>query len=243
MNFSRLKKLLLALGLMAVCAASFAVFDPVNDDTDLFRNNPNIPAQRPNVLIIIDNTANWNSAFANEKAALISVVNGLDSSFNVGLMYFTGSGGATDGAAVRFGVRQMTPTNKARLAQMLTRAELYDLLNYSGYEEKEAYPEFQGLISTIAGLGEDPDHGCGRAMWEYEPELDRFGTPMALMLLPMWTHGCIDSMEGLFFESAATRSWPQFCSPWMRTRCSLPRTRKVFTAAVPMSVGQSISSS
>jgi hypothetical protein len=34
-------------------------------------------------------------------------------------------------------------------------------------------------------------------MWEYEPELVRYGTPMALMLLPHWTHGCIGSMEGL----------------------------------------------
>jgi hypothetical protein len=43
-----------------------------------------------------------------------------------------------------------------------------------------------------------------RAMWEYESQLDRLGTPMALMLLPYWTDGCIGSMEGLFFESSAT---------------------------------------
>jgi hypothetical protein len=41
-------------------------------------------------------------------------------------------------------------------------------------------------------------------MWEYEPNLDRYGTPMAPMLLPYWTHGCIGSMEGLFFESASS---------------------------------------
>jgi len=41
-------------------------------------------------------------------------------------------------------------------------------------------------------------------MWEYEPELDRYGTPMALMLLPYWTEGCIGSMEGLYFEASAT---------------------------------------
>ena len=48
------------------------------------------------------------------------------------------------------------------------------------------------------------EHGCGRAMWEYEKELDRYGTPMALMLLPHWTDGCIGSMEGLYFEASAT---------------------------------------
>ena len=41
-------------------------------------------------------------------------------------------------------------------------------------------------------------------MWEYDPSLNRFGTTMSLMLLPYWTNGCIDSMEGLLFESSAT---------------------------------------
>jgi hypothetical protein len=48
------------------------------------------------------------------------------------------------------------------------------------------------------------DQGCGRAMWEYDPSENRFGTTMSLMLLPYWTNGCIDSMEGLLFESAST---------------------------------------
>ncbi|HET9077526.1 MAG TPA: phosphomannomutase/phosphoglucomutase, partial [Acidimicrobiales bacterium] len=37
-----------------------------------------------------------------------------------------------------------------------------------------------------------------------EPELDQMGTPDALMLLPYWTHGCIGSQEGLYYESSAT---------------------------------------
>jgi membrane protein YdbS with pleckstrin-like domain len=47
-------------------------------------------------------------------------------------------------------------------------------------------------------------YGCGRAMWEYSDTENRFGTPEALMLLPYWTNGCVDSMEGLLFESSAT---------------------------------------
>jgi hypothetical protein len=74
--------------------------------------------------------------------------------------------------------------------------------NYSGYEEKDAYREYHDVVTTMGQLGEQ--RGCGRAFWEYEKELDRYGTPMALMLLPHWTDGCIESMEGLYFEASAT---------------------------------------
>ena len=74
--------------------------------------------------------------------------------------------------------------------------------NYEGYERKVAYPEYRDIIDTMTRVGRE--NGCGRSSWEYEPELDRYGTPMALMLLPYWTHGCIGSMEGLYFESSAT---------------------------------------
>ncbi len=74
--------------------------------------------------------------------------------------------------------------------------------NYSGYQGKPAWPEYHDLMTTMARVG--ARYGCGRAMWEYSPNEDRFGTTMALMLLPYWTNNCIDSMEGLFFESSAT---------------------------------------
>jgi hypothetical protein len=74
--------------------------------------------------------------------------------------------------------------------------------NYSGYERKPSYPEYHEVVTRMQQVGRT--NGCGRAMWEYEPELDRYGTPMALMLLPYWTNGCVGSMEGLFFESSAT---------------------------------------
>lgn len=80
--------------------------------------------------------------------------------------------------------------------------------NFSGYETesgpgaKKRKAEYFDLIETMGKLGRD--RGCGRALWEYEPELDSMGTPMALMLLPYWTKGCIGSQEGLYFESSAT---------------------------------------
>ncbi len=74
--------------------------------------------------------------------------------------------------------------------------------NFSGYEGKAAWPEYQALMATMTTVGQQ--EGCGRAMWEYEKDLDRYGTPMALMLLPFWTDGCIGSMEGLYFETSTT---------------------------------------
>ena len=74
--------------------------------------------------------------------------------------------------------------------------------NYSGYERKTAYPEYRGIVTTMAAVGRE--HGCGRSLWEYSPDLNDYGTPMALMLLPHWTDGCIGSMEGLYFEASST---------------------------------------
>jgi len=84
--------------------------------------------------------------------------------------------------------------------------------NYVGFEGKGDGPERTGeksrkveyfdIVNVMKDLGRE--RGCGRAMWEYEPELDAMGTPMALMLLPYWTDSCIGSSEGLYFESSPT---------------------------------------
>lgn len=76
--------------------------------------------------------------------------------------------------------------------------------NFEGYEGKASYGEYHGLVQTMDTLGKNKDHGCGRALWENNSELNKYGTTMALMLLPFWTEGCIGSMEGLYFEAAGT---------------------------------------
>ena len=74
--------------------------------------------------------------------------------------------------------------------------------NYSGYQAKPAWPEYHNLMTTMQRVSRR--YGCGRAMWEYNANENRFGTPMALMLLPYWTNNCVGSMEGLYFETSAT---------------------------------------
>jgi 6-pyruvoyl-tetrahydropterin synthase-like protein len=70
--------------------------------------------------------------------------------------------------------------------------------NYSGYEAKPAYAEFREVITTMDKLPP------GRALWEPSSGIDKYGTTLALELLPHFTNGRIGSMEGLYFESAAT---------------------------------------
>ncbi|MDF1596252.1 MAG: hypothetical protein P1T08_09160 [Acidimicrobiia bacterium] len=70
--------------------------------------------------------------------------------------------------------------------------------NYSGYESKAPWPEYEALMETIDTL---PD---GRIQWEVDSDyLDQYGTSMSLMLFPYWSDGH-PSMEGLFFESSLT---------------------------------------
>lgn len=76
--------------------------------------------------------------------------------------------------------------------------------NFQGYEGKSSYGEYHGVVETMKSLGRDPNNGCGRAVWENNGELNKYGTTMGLMLLPFWTDGCIGSMEGLFFEASGT---------------------------------------
>lgn len=113
----------IAVGLAFASAASGLRADLVNDDTDVFLTNPTNTTQLPNVLLIVDNTANWNTAFADEKSALVNTVNGLDQKYKVGIGMFAQSpvtqGNAADGAFIRFAVRQMNDTNRSALSAML----------------------------------------------------------------------------------------------------------------------------
>lgn len=94
--------------------------------------------------------------------------------------------------------------------------------NFTGYEGKSAYGEYYGIVQTMKKLGEDSTQGCGRALWENSGELNKYGTTMALMLLPFWTDGCISSMEGLFFEAAGSTPYHFITAAAMSKQSSNP---------------------
>lgn len=94
--------------------------------------------------------------------------------------------------------------------------------NFSGYEGKPYFGEYRDVVQTMKELGQDPAHGCGRALWENYSENDKYGTTMALMLLPFWTDGCIGSSEGLFFEASGTTPYHFLAAAAMSKQSSNP---------------------
>ena len=128
-----MKKMLkkaLALCLAASIAFPVQIVGPaLAEDIDIYASDTG-SATNPNILVVIDNSANWSAASQHwpggikqgqsELNSLRTVISELGDDVNVGLMLFTeGSGSAEDGGYVRFHVRQMTATNKAAFQELL----------------------------------------------------------------------------------------------------------------------------
>jgi len=185
MKTHRILKFAILAWLTFAPAAFAASFDPVGDDTDLFLVNPNVATSLPNVLIIVDNSVNWEAAFSsvpgscassdprlqvNKKychiiAALKSVVGNLVPDVRVGLMMFNESG--DNGAYMRFGIRTMSPTNNNALVNLFdnlrasSSASGGDRDNSSGNQPYgrsmfEAFHYFGGYTSPGAASAGSP---------------------------------------------------------------------------------------
>ena len=144
-------------------------FSAKAEDIDLFVGTPPNAADVPNVLIILDNTANWTSAFTNEMAALASVVNGLPADkFRLGLMMFseTGAGNSgNDGAYVRAAIRTMSATNKVAYQNLVNSLHVGNDKSNGGKIAKsmeEAYLYFSAGVPH-AGNNKDKADYTGNA--------------------------------------------------------------------------------
>lgn len=68
--------------------------------------------------------------------------------------------------------------------------------NFTGYEGKPEWGEISSLYDKLNNIS------SGRIMWEPNPDLNKYGTPMVLMTIPMFTDH--ESVEGLYFDSSIT---------------------------------------
>jgi hypothetical protein len=97
----------------------------------------------------------------------------------------------------------MIGVQQAKSSTDRSSAPAWTTHNYGGYEGQAAWPEYKGVMDTAVTVGKKV--GCGRALWEYEEKtIEKYGTTLALTLLPYWTKGCIGSMEGVYYESSPT---------------------------------------
>lgn len=112
-------------------------------------------------------------------------------------------------------------------------ADSWARYNFTGYEGKSAYGEYRTLVDDMAAIGKDPQLGCGRALWENNGDNGRYGTTMALMLLPHWTDGCIGSSEGLFFEASGTTPYHFIAAAAMSSNSSNPVRQLRYTDSNP----------
>ena len=115
--------LLIAAAVLCVPAAV------LGEDTDIFFATGTTSSTAANVLIVLDNSANWSASFSGgtkfgaEISTLSDVIGTLDQKVNVGLMLMdeTGSGTSapTTGSYVRFAIRNMATTNRNALKAMI----------------------------------------------------------------------------------------------------------------------------
>ena len=122
MKYSRVTKL---LSLLLIAGSIIASFQATPEDIDIFSVDEGSNINAPNVLFIIDNSANWSRQSQqwpggedqgqSEASAIKTVINELDAGINVGLMEYITGGSASDADSgfVRAHIRPMNPTNKA----------------------------------------------------------------------------------------------------------------------------------
>jgi len=146
------------LSLVALVAA-LAGFSVRADDIDIYSGGGLVTGNKPNVVFLVDNTANWNTIFSDEKAALVSTVDGLPAdAFRMGLLLFTETGGDNnnvDGAYIRYHVRDMDATNKANLSGIVNNLDILADKSNSGKLGKTMYEAYLYLSGANAYAGYD----------------------------------------------------------------------------------------
>src|SRR5690242_16654055 len=109
----------IARGLLAL-GVGLGATQAIGDDIDIYSANTSITPGAPNVLIVLDNSANWSQSFGGgtkfsaEMTALQQVVGALNTQFNLGVMFYVETGSPNnnvDGGYVRFAIQPMSDTN------------------------------------------------------------------------------------------------------------------------------------
>ncbi|BEP40881.1 pilus assembly protein [Variovorax sp. V15] len=156
-----IRKLLASLWTAAALTALTALpAGPAHaEDIDLFVGYNPSAAQAPNVLFVLDNTANWNQPFTAEMTALASAFESLKANkFKVGLMMFTETGQGnsnSDGGYVRAAVRTLDDGTKIKYGALIRSLDKLGDKSNGGKAGKTMAEVYRYLASgtPIAGNG------------------------------------------------------------------------------------------
>lgn len=105
----------------------------VAEDIDIFTSSGSVTGITPNVLIVLDNSANWSASFdggtkfSNEIATLANVINNLNTDVNLGFMTFGETGPGTSAPIstyMRYAIRNMNGGNKSALRNIITNLDI-----------------------------------------------------------------------------------------------------------------------
>jgi type IV pilus assembly protein PilY1 len=146
------------------------------EDIDLFMVPTPDDADKPNVLIIVDNTANWNQAFANEMAALAETFAALPADqFRIGIMFSAETGSPNNsiaGGYVRAAVRLMSSANKITYKTLITSLDKQKDAGNGGQSSlvmAEAYRYLSGAV-PYAGNNKVKTDYTGNTFGKNTPE-------------------------------------------------------------------------
>jgi type IV pilus assembly protein PilY1 len=152
---------------VAVIGATLMIQVPyaAAEDIDLFVQPTTGSTDLPNVLIIVDNTANWGrnvggqAIWINEQDAIVDTLSALPPDrFRIGLMLFNETGGSNNsvgGGYIRAAIRDMNASNKAKYAALFSSLDVStdrSSNGKAGLAMAEAWRYFKGQ-APYAGNG------------------------------------------------------------------------------------------
>ena len=145
----------LVLSLVLVCFSAVGR----TQDVEIFSGSNPSGTAKPNVLIVIDNSANWSkplppasSAWDPELKAVSDSINallanGFGNKVRVGVMFGTHSN-TRDGGYVRYAIRDMNVTNAGQLSNLMLNIRAYLLSGATGAtREKSSNPNYSQMMN------------------------------------------------------------------------------------------------
>ena len=182
------------------------------EDIDLFIQPGASEMDLPNILFVVDNTANWNTPFNNEKAALVNSFNNIpvnsdgSAKFRVGIVFANETGNPNNniaGGYVRAAIRSMTSENKVKYAAMLNNLDVGDDKGnggYAGLTMAEAYRYFAGG-APYAGNGKVKTDYAGNTASDWKNNTYTPASKAAMQAIYALPGNALSSFNGTQYTS------------------------------------------